>query len=110
MDHASLKRITLTLARSKDFPNGSDQIGYDLIAPSTVMVISTWWHGKNIAPNAPSVIFSPEKTTRPACWFTRRVAPNMAAGYSIMIRRDSMMTSQASCSVIMSLCPENMFQ
>ena len=33
MDHASLKRITLTLARSKDFPNGSDQIGYDLIAP-----------------------------------------------------------------------------
>jgi hypothetical protein len=33
MHSASLKRITLTLARSKDFPNGSDQIGYDLVAP-----------------------------------------------------------------------------
>ena len=33
MAHVSLKRITLTLARSKDFPNGSNQIGYDLIAP-----------------------------------------------------------------------------
>jgi hypothetical protein len=33
MHPASLKRITLTLARSKDFPNGSSQIGYDLIAP-----------------------------------------------------------------------------
>jgi hypothetical protein len=30
---ATLKRIALTLARSKDFPNGSSQIGYDLIAP-----------------------------------------------------------------------------
>jgi hypothetical protein len=30
---ASLKRIRLTLARSKDFPNGSMQDGYDLIAP-----------------------------------------------------------------------------
>lgn len=30
---AGLKRISLTLARSKDFPNGSSQIGYDLIAP-----------------------------------------------------------------------------
>ena len=28
-----LRRIALTLARSKDFPNGSSQIGYDLIAP-----------------------------------------------------------------------------
>ncbi|HEY7216804.1 MAG TPA: hypothetical protein VH985_00325 [Candidatus Binatia bacterium] len=28
-----LKRIALTLARSKDFPNGSSKIGYDLIAP-----------------------------------------------------------------------------
>ena len=28
-----LKHIALTLARSKDFPNGSSQIGYDLIAP-----------------------------------------------------------------------------
>jgi hypothetical protein len=33
MHSASLKRITLTLARSKGFPNGSDQIGYELIAP-----------------------------------------------------------------------------
>ena len=30
---ATLKRIALTLARSKDFPNGSSQIGYDFIAP-----------------------------------------------------------------------------
>jgi hypothetical protein len=30
---ATLKRISLTLARSKDFPDGSSQIGYDLIAP-----------------------------------------------------------------------------
>ncbi|HET9415781.1 MAG TPA: hypothetical protein VFO74_16845, partial [Pseudolabrys sp.] len=30
---ATLKRIALTLARSKDFPNGSSQIGYDLVAP-----------------------------------------------------------------------------
>ena len=30
---AALKHISLTLARSKDFPNGSSQIGYDLIAP-----------------------------------------------------------------------------
>ncbi|MGB7659914.1 MAG: hypothetical protein WBL96_16485 [Pseudolabrys sp.] len=30
---ATLKSIALTLARSKDFPNGSSQIGYDLIAP-----------------------------------------------------------------------------
>ena len=30
---ATLKRIALTLARSKDFPNGSSQIGYELIAP-----------------------------------------------------------------------------
>jgi hypothetical protein len=30
---ASLRRIRLTLARSKDFPNGSMQNGYDLIAP-----------------------------------------------------------------------------
>jgi hypothetical protein len=30
---ATLKRIALTLARSKDFPNGSNQIGYDLVAP-----------------------------------------------------------------------------
>jgi hypothetical protein len=30
---ATLKHIALTLARSKDFPNGSSQIGYDLIAP-----------------------------------------------------------------------------
>jgi len=30
---APLKRIALTLARSKDFPNGSSQIGYDLVAP-----------------------------------------------------------------------------
>jgi hypothetical protein len=30
---ATLKRIVLTLARSKEFPNGSSQIGYDLIAP-----------------------------------------------------------------------------
>ena len=29
---ATLKRIALTLARSKDFPNGSSQIGYDFIA------------------------------------------------------------------------------
>ena len=29
----TLKRIALTLARSKDFPNGSSHIGYDLIAP-----------------------------------------------------------------------------
>jgi len=29
----TLKRIALTLARSKDFPNGSSQIGYDFIAP-----------------------------------------------------------------------------
>jgi hypothetical protein len=33
MHQAFLKRIRLTLARSKDFPNGSGQIGYDLIAP-----------------------------------------------------------------------------
>lgn len=30
---ATLKNIVLTLARSKDFPNGSSQIGYDLFAP-----------------------------------------------------------------------------
>jgi len=30
---ATLKHIALTLARSKDFPNGSTGIGYDLIAP-----------------------------------------------------------------------------
>ena len=30
---ATLKRIALTLARSKDFPDGSNQIGYDLVAP-----------------------------------------------------------------------------
>jgi len=30
---ATLKHIALTLARSKDFPNGSSQIGYDLVAP-----------------------------------------------------------------------------
>ncbi len=28
-----MKHIALTLARSKDFPNGSSQIGYDLVAP-----------------------------------------------------------------------------
>lgn len=28
-----LKRVQLTLARSKDFPSGSPLIGYDLIAP-----------------------------------------------------------------------------
>jgi len=28
-----LPRLSLTLARSKDFPNGSMQNGYDLIAP-----------------------------------------------------------------------------
>jgi len=33
MHSTSLKRIRLTLARSKDFPEGSTQIGYDLIAP-----------------------------------------------------------------------------
>jgi len=34
-----LPRLTdyITLARSKDFPNGSMQNGYDLIAPSTVV-------------------------------------------------------------------------
>jgi hypothetical protein len=29
----ALKHITLQLARSKDFPSGSDRRGYDLIAP-----------------------------------------------------------------------------
>ena len=29
----TLKHIALTLARSKDFPNGSSRIGYDLFAP-----------------------------------------------------------------------------
>jgi hypothetical protein len=33
MHAAFLKRIILTLARSKDFPNGSGEIGYELIAP-----------------------------------------------------------------------------
>lgn len=33
MHPAPLKRIKLTLARSKDYPNGSTQIGYDLVAP-----------------------------------------------------------------------------
>jgi hypothetical protein len=33
MHQAVLKRIRLTLARSRDFPNGSGQIDYDLIAP-----------------------------------------------------------------------------
>ena len=30
---STLKHIALTLARSKDFPNGSSEIGYDLVAP-----------------------------------------------------------------------------
>jgi len=30
---AELKRITLTLARSKEFPDGSKQFGYEFIAP-----------------------------------------------------------------------------
>lgn len=29
----TLRRIALTLARSKEFPNGSSRIGYDLVAP-----------------------------------------------------------------------------
>lgn len=33
MHAAALKHIKLTLARSKDYPNGSNQIGYDLVAP-----------------------------------------------------------------------------
>jgi hypothetical protein len=33
MDSAVLKHIKLTLARSKDFPNGSSEIGYDLVVP-----------------------------------------------------------------------------
>ena len=33
MHPATLKRIKLTLARSKDYPNGSTQIGYDFVAP-----------------------------------------------------------------------------
>jgi hypothetical protein len=30
---STLRRIALSLARSKEFPNGSSQIGYDLVAP-----------------------------------------------------------------------------
>lgn len=33
MDSAALKHIKLTLARSRDYPNGSNEIGYDLVAP-----------------------------------------------------------------------------
>lgn len=33
MHSAVLKHIKLTLARSKDYPNGSSEIGYDLVAP-----------------------------------------------------------------------------
>ncbi|HET7909988.1 MAG TPA: hypothetical protein VFL19_04720 [Nitrospira sp.] len=31
--HSILKRITLNLARSKEFPEGSSRNGYDLVAP-----------------------------------------------------------------------------
>jgi hypothetical protein len=42
---ASLKRIKLTLARSKNHPNGSTECGYDLVAPlddSGHIDLATW--------------------------------------------------------------------
>ena len=56
---ATLKRITLTLARSKDFPNGSSQIGYDLVAPLDSDGHIDLPSGRSIAPHASSGIFLP---------------------------------------------------
>jgi hypothetical protein len=43
--HAILQRVRLTLARSKEFPEGSSQYGYELIAPldhEGYLDIETW--------------------------------------------------------------------
>ena len=104
MHSVSLKRITLTLARSKGFPNGSDQIGYELIAPWTSTVISIFRGGRDTVPHAAFVIFVLARMTKPACWCTSQVVPSMAAGYLIMMLRAMTTMRQAFYSDGMRLC------
>lgn len=44
----ALKRIRLTLARDRDFPHGSDERGYDIIAPvdDRGHLLATEWRGQ----------------------------------------------------------------
>lgn len=46
MSKATLKRVTLHLARTKDFPNGSPNHGYQMIAPldTTGHIDADAWH------------------------------------------------------------------
>ena len=87
---ATMKRIALTLARSKDFPNGSSQIGYDFIAPLD----------SNGHIDLPAWKKHRRRIQRPAffCWCTRRAAPSMGGGCLTTMSRVTTTTRLAFCS------------
>ena len=82
----TFKRIRLNLARSKEFPEGSDRRGYEFVAPlddKGHIDINLWQGSANIAAYAGS---GKVRTTRSASWCTSRAGPSTRAGCSTTTR------------------------
>ena len=109
LPHA-LKRIRLHLARSKEFPAGSADHGYEFVAPldsNGHIDPQLWQKDRNTAGYAGSGMVAMSKS---GILSTNPAVQSTPDGYSITIRPGLTMMNRDIALVCMRSCLENTFQ
>ena len=103
-----LNRILLTLARSREFPDGSSRHGYDFIAPLVPRDTSIRSSGRSIVTTAGFGGFGRARTTKSVASCTSLAALNTHAGFSSTIPVGMTTMKSATSSVNMRFCRATM--
>jgi hypothetical protein len=103
-----LKRIRLNLARSKEFPVGSDQHGYEFVAPLDAdgRIDPELW--RKYREHCGVRRFWDGEDTSSAVWSTSPAAPNTRAGSSTTTIRRKTTTRPAIASATTRFATANM--
>jgi hypothetical protein len=105
-----LKRIRLELARSREFPAGSANHGYEFVAPLDSKGISSRIFGRSTGSIAGYAGFGTAQTKKSGVSRTSRAARSTRDGCSTTIRAQRTTTRPGTASAFTPLPPASMFQ